>query len=186
MKTEENQLQNVTFYARWGEIAVNVAVTLFFCYLVVFCVALALPVDWPAEDLINELELNDVTTTLTKPQEIVGALFFTATDFLGIFMLLTARALFRGFRHTGVFTPEAVTRLRRIGLIIIALAPVSILSTTLANFILTLWITGNSVSISITLDDTDVYAIVIGLVITAVSQVMLEAVRLSEENRAFV
>ena len=100
-------------------------------------------------------------------------------------------ALFRGFRRGGVFNLQSALRLRKIGWIIFALAPVSMLSEALGTLAVTcLSNCGNDIAddvrISVSFDDTDVYALVIGLLIVAVGHIFVEAVRLSDENEAFI
>lgn len=113
------------------------------------------------------------------------------TDVLGFWFCCVAYALFKGFRVDGVFTLKAALRLRKIGWLIFVLAPVSILSELLGILALTcLSNCGNAIAddvrITLSLNDTDVYALVIGLLIIAVGHIFVEAVRLSEENEAFV
>lgn len=144
--------------------------------------------------LLGELEIAHVVTTLTLPQIWIGTLFWLAVDVLGVMMLWQVRRLFAQFRaafsaplgQQGLDYGATARHLRRIGVIILAMGPVSMLSQTLGGMALSAWGTGNALHVIIGLEDSDVYAIVIGLVITAASHMMLEAARLSDENRAFV
>jgi hypothetical protein len=186
MKTDNSHMQNIVKYSRWGELATTIASGLVVMFLAGVAGSILLGKPFPTSDIISELDLEDAADTLTIPQAAGGAACLFFAEFLGLMMIWTARKMFIGFRKGGVFTPQAAAQLRRVGLLILALAPLSILSETLGNFILTLWVTGDRISINLGFNDTDVYAIVIGLVITAVSQIMLEAVRISDENNAFV
>jgi hypothetical protein len=85
-----------------------------------------------------------------------------------------------------VFIPVTALRLRRIGWLIVALSPASILANTLGAALLACWKTGDELEISIGIDSTDIYAIVIGLLLAVVSRIMLEAIRIYDENGAFV
>jgi uncharacterized metal-binding protein len=105
---------------------------------------------------------------------------------LGLVMILTIRRLFIGIRTVGVFVPKTARRLRVIGWIIIAMAPVSILSEFGVYALVQMWVNSNLASMQLSFDDTDVYAIVIGLVLVVVSHIMLEAIRIYDENGAFV
>lgn len=136
--------------------------------------------------LIEDLSLTKYVDTMSLPQVIASGLLWASVDILGVLMLWQVRALFRGFLHSGVFTESSALCLRRIGLIVLVMGPVSIVSGALAGALISFWQSGNSVHGSITIDDSDIYAIVIGLVITAVSHIMLEAARLNQENKAFV
>jgi len=105
---------------------------------------------------------------------------------LGMGMILTIRRLFIGIRKIGVFVPQTAQRLRIIGWVIIAMAPVSILSEFGVYVLVQMWANSNLASMQLSFDDTDVYAIVIGLVLVVVSHIMLEAIRIYDENGAFV
>lgn len=142
-------------------------------------------------DLAAELGLRDITGDLGFAARAVGLFFWLMTDALGLWFCCIAYALFRGFRSEGVFTLHAALRLRRIGWLVIALAPVSILSELLGTLAIScISNCGNAIAddvrISVSFDDTDVYALVIGLLILAVGHIFVEAVRLSDENKAFV
>jgi len=136
--------------------------------------------------LIEDLAIDAYVDQLTLMQAIAGTTLWGAADLVAIAMLWTVRSLFQGFLNDGVFSVLSTTRLRRIGLLLLFLGPVSIISETLGGMLLTFWHTGDSVHGAISIDDGDIYAIVIGLVITAVSHIMLEAARLLEENQSFV
>ena len=142
-------------------------------------------------DLVTELGLSDIVATLDFKGRAVALFFWLMTDALGLWFCCIAFALFRGFRDSGVFTLEASLRLRRIGWIIFALSPVRILSRALGSGAVScLYNCGDAIKdnvrISVSIDDTDIYAVVIGLLIVAVGHIFIEAVRLSEENEAFV
>lgn len=137
-------------------------------------------------DLIKQLEIEDYVDIMSPAQLWLASFLWLAVDWLGLLMLLNVRALFAELLHGGIFAHIIALRLRRIGLIILAMAPVSIVSETLAGVLVSAWHTGNQARGAIGIEDTDVYAIVIGLVITAVSHIMIEAAKLSEENQAFV
>ncbi len=109
-----------------------------------------------------------------------------ATLALGLVMLLTIRRLFIGIRKIGVFVPQTARRLRIIGWVIIAMAPVSILSEFVVYALVQMWANSKLAAMQLSFDDTDVYAIVIGLVLVVVSHIMLEAIRIYDENGAFV
>ena len=135
---------------------------------------------------LQHMEIADQVQTLSKPQLWLVAGLWSSMDMLGVFMLFQVRSLFKSFQTNGVFTSGTAQRLRRIGWCVFFLGPVSVLSELFGTLILTLWQTGDRVYASIVVDQGDIYAIVVGLVIVAVGHIMLEAARLSEENNAFV
>ena len=142
-------------------------------------------------DLISELHLEDYLTELDFTARAVGLFFWLMSDALGLWFCCVAFLLFRGFRNRGVFTLEAALRLRRIGWLVFLLAPISTLSDTLGLLFLTCLSNcrndiADDVIVSVSLDDSDVYALVIGVLIIAVGHIFVEAVRLSEENDSFV
>lgn len=142
-------------------------------------------------DLLEELDVKDIVSELTFAGRAVALAFWFMTDAIGFWFCCVAFALFKGFRGEGVFTLKAALRLRKIGWLIFALAPVSILSETIGVFAVTcLNNCGNAIAddvrVKVSLNDTDVYALVIGLLIIAVGHIFVEAVRLSDENEAFV
>ncbi len=142
-------------------------------------------------DLLKAFGISDLVASLDFKGRVVAAFFWLMTDVLGLWLCCVAFALFKGFRDFGVFTRDAAQRLRKIGWIIFAFSPVSIFSGgvgTVAVSCLYNCADGieDNVRLSVSLDDTDVYAIVIGLLIVAVGHIFVEAVRLSEENEAFV
>ena len=142
-------------------------------------------------DLIEEMDLEGHLSELTFAGRAVGLLFWLMSDALGLWFCCVAFALFRGFRTLGVFTMKAALRIRQIGWLVFLLAPVSTLSETFGTLALTCLSNcqnqvADDVMVSVSLDDTDVYAVVIGLLIIAVGHIFVEAVRLSEENEAFV
>lgn len=115
-----------------------------------------------------------------------AGLSWMAVDLLGLILLWTAMQLFAGYRRGEIFAPRAAMRLRRIGLMLVLMAPVSILGDLLTVLLLTLDNAPGGKSLSLSIDDGDIYAVVIGLIIMAVGQIMTEALRLSEENQSFV
>ena len=135
--------------------------------------------------LLAELGITLPVDTLSPSQLLLITLLWISTDILGLYFLFQVHLLFRSFLRPHLFTADVQRRMRCIGWIIFSMAPVSILSTCIAGMFVSVWKT-DSLRISIGIDGANVYAIIIGLVIAAVSHIMLEASRLSDENRAFV
>jgi hypothetical protein len=139
-----------------------------------------------SSDVIEAFGIGAYTERLSGPVLWLGTFFWSWVDVLGIAMLWQVRALFITYRDGAVFTAAAASRLRLIGWIVLALAPVSILGNLLGGMSVSAWITGDAVHGQIAIQDADIYAIVIGMVIVSVGHVMTRAAELDAENRAFV
>ncbi len=122
----------------------------------------------------------------TSSQRLVGVMFALASDCLGLLGLYTARRLFAGYQRGDVFTALAATRLKLIGWVVVLLAPVSQLAQTAGILYFTQIVTPGRMRVDVSIEDSDVYAIVFGLLIVVVGYVMYEAVRISDENESFV
>ncbi len=127
-----------------------------------------------------------VKASFTISQRLVGAGIMLLPDFLGLFALYTARKLFAGYQCGEVFTALAATRLKMIGWALVLLAPVSQIADMIGIYYINSIAHPKQVRISISLEDTNIYAIVFGLLIVVVGYVMYEAVRISDENKRFV
>ena len=108
------------------------------------------------------------------------------TTLVGLIALALVRRLFTGYRRGEIFAPAAATRLGRLGWMVLALAPVSILSQSLAVLAATWANPPGQRQLTIDIADSDIYAVVIGLAIVAMARVMGEAARMAEENAGFV
>lgn len=179
--------------AGWGVAASGVGIAMLLVFFAVMGAFVFGAI--PDFDLAAELELVHVASPLSVTERLVGVVFWSMTEMLGLWFCITALALFRGFRSAGVFTLDATMRLRRIGWIILALAPVSWLSELLGTMALSCLrncasgLHGSDqrgVQATLSLEGADVYAIVIGVLIVAVGHTLVEAVRLNDENSAFV
>ncbi len=135
--------------------------------------------------LLGELGITYEVGPMPSGQVLLITLLWISTDILGLFFLWQVHLLFRSFLGPQVFTADVQRRMRSIGWIIFSMAPVNILSTCIAGMFVSVWHT-NSLRVTIGIDSANIYAIIIGLVIAAVSHIMLEASRLSDENKAFV
>ncbi len=127
-----------------------------------------------------------VRASFTVSQRLAIASIMLLPDFLGLFALYTARKLFAGYQCGEVFTALAATRLKMIGWALVLLAPVSQIANTIGIYYITSIAQPKRVHINISLEDTNVYAIVFGLLIVVVGYVMYEAVRIADENKRFV
>lgn len=187
MHTHTRQLSPVIYrYARFGEWAATfgllllAAVTFYILYQ-----AMANRLD-PNQGFELDLGINEFIATLSGAKLWVIALITSVQNILGFFLFLTVRALFIGIRTMGVFVQSTARRLRIIGWTVFAMAPASILAELISTALTRWWADNSEFAVHISISDTDVYAVVIGLLLVVVSQIMLEATRIHEENGAFV
>ncbi len=141
--------------------------------------------DFRAE-LLSQLDISHPVEAYSGWQFAIGTILWMIVDMMGVWMLWKIRRLFIAIRHGGMFSPDTAQLLRSIGWIVFALGPLSIFSLAIASTVMNFFLVQTGFSISIAIEDTDVYAMVIGLVIVALGHIMLEATRLNDENRAFV
>lgn len=139
-----------------------------------------------ALELSANLELTPPVSTMFHAQAIATAVIWMVTDILGVIMLMTVRQLFVGIRTVGIFTRLSAVQLRRIGWLLFSLGPVSIVLNAIAGSLMQYWANPTQVSVEISIEDADIYAIVIGLVIIAVSHIMVSAAQMSEDHNAIV
>lgn len=136
--------------------------------------------------LTDQLDLNGPAPLLSNLQATVLTAIWLITDVIALFMLMHIRTLFIGIRRRGIFTDQTARRLRRIGWLLFAIGPINIFASMGATMLLGYWRDPTALHGSISLEDGDFYAMVIGLVIVAVGHIMVDATRIETENRAFV
>ncbi len=136
--------------------------------------------------LTDQLELNGPAPLLNSTQATLLTAIWLITDIIALIMLLNIRILFIGIRRLGIFTDQTARRLRRIGWLLFAIGPLNVFVNMGASMLLGYWRDPTALHGSISLDDGDFYAMVIGLVIVAVGHIMVDATRIETENRAFV
>jgi Protein of unknown function (DUF2975) len=101
-------------------------------------------------------------------------------------LLYQAYELFDGYRLGRVFTDEAPVRLRRIGLSMLALAILRPVTTTLLGVVLTFYNPPGQHMLAIGLGIDDYMIAAVGGLLLTIGHVMVEANRLSDENRQIV
>lgn len=152
----------------------------FFIYLAIF--------DTSKFDLLLRENLvgRDIPVTIDGTSR---SLIFTVglfSVFLALCVFENARRLFAAFRGGRVFTFEVAKRISRIGWAIFAIAPVAVLSRTLNTIVLTFGNTEGQRQLSIGFNHTDIYAIVVGLMLVTLGRILHEATIISNENKSFV
>ncbi|HGG65427.1 MAG TPA: DUF2975 domain-containing protein [Rhodobacteraceae bacterium] len=186
--TQENpsvsaKIIRITYFGEW---AASLALLMMVALLAYIFYQLTTQTFEITDDIRNALELGAEFNGFSGFQ--TGAILAVQLTslMLGMVMIFTIRRLFIGIRKIGVFVPQTARRLRIIGWVIIAMAPVSILSEFVVYALVQMWANSNLAAMQLSFDDTDVYAIVIGLVLVVVGHIMLEAIRIYDENGAFV
>jgi hypothetical protein len=150
--------------------------------------AILMMIDTPAiDDAIREefvaagrtITINGVSRTLAFVFEITPML-------IGIYIFLQAVQLFRQYMGGKVFTFEAAGKLNKIGWAVTALAPLGILFETLAVLALTIYNPPGQKQLSIGISETEIYAIILGLLLVTLAKILHEAANISEENQAII
>ncbi len=123
--------------------------------------------------------------------------FSSDTEVIGIYALIWAGNLFRGYGRGDIFSEQAATRLWHIGLAILVIAPIGAVTEMFALKAIVLnqkpWTAlfdFGSLDISLLgvvgIEEVDAIAVVIGILILVVARILGEAAKISEENQAFV
>lgn len=105
---------------------------------------------------------------------------------IGIYIFYQARLLFSQYGKRRVFTHEAAGRLNRAGWAVLSLAPIGILFETLTVLVLTLFNPVGEQQIAIGISETEVYAVILGLLLVTLAKILHEAAIISEENQAII
>lgn len=125
------------------------------------------------------ITINGVSRTLTFLFEMIPVL-------IGIYIFFQAVRLFREYMGGRVFTFESAGKLNKIGWAVAALAPLGILSETLSVLALTMYNPAGQRQLSIGFSETEVYAIILGLLLVTLAKILHEAAIISEENQAII
>ncbi|WP_051242335.1 DUF2975 domain-containing protein [Stappia stellulata] len=116
-----------------------------------------------------------------------GALILAAIPLLvALAGFLTVRQLFLGFARGEVLTPESGRRLKRIGVIVTALGPLTILIRTIASVVVSLPNPPGERVLAVGFGSNDVTAIIAGMLLIVLGWTLEEAARVADENRQFV
>ena len=142
--------------------------------------------DWLAAEVRNSLEGDNLPETWSRSKATLFSVPMLATTILEDITLLNIRRMFIGVRRKGVFTIETASTLKRIGWLVIALAPVRIFAAIWTNAIAHFTTDPIHISVKLGVNNSDLQAIVIGLVVLSVGHMMMSAVEMKQENAAFV
>ncbi|MCI4662431.1 MAG: DUF2975 domain-containing protein [Neomegalonema sp.] len=142
----------------------------------------------------NDPQIDAPLRAALEPQGIVGVVtplvrrsayfLWVLMPLVGLIGLNHTRRLFRGYQRDEIFTPEAANRLSSVGWAVMALSPVATLADTLVVYLYSA--AAGDAKGTISIDDTDIFAIVFGLLLVVVGRVFHEAARIAQENKEFV
>lgn len=105
---------------------------------------------------------------------------------LALWVLWQVWALFGWYGRGEIFHPRAIHHLRRFGQAVTALGPVMVLSDTLTVLGLTWFNPPGKRQLMVQIGSEHYLHLMVGLVLLAIAQVMLEAQRMAQENAEFV
>lgn len=186
MTEPRNALQRAKRTAVWGQWIAALAIAIFTIAMSLFVGAIA----WGLPEAVSEIAVaTDLPPDAMPPaawQRAVTALTWIVPDLFGLAMMLLAFSMFRNFRRDNALTLGTAKRLRTIGWCILAIAPSRMIFDTLTISLFTAWAAPGHGVISVGLEDTDIYAVLIGLIIVATGHIMVQAVEYSDENKSFV
>lgn len=142
-------------------------------------------------EILSEFDFPDADkapTVAAAPawQGILVGLLWMIPDLWGCYLFLRVRQLFVRIRKAGVFQYDTARRVRQVGWALTLLAGILLVFEALTAAALSHFAYDDGLSLEFSIEDTHLYCVVIGLVILALGSVMVDATRLSEENRAFV
>ena len=123
---------------------------------------------------------------ITPEAQVMGALWTLIPAAIIVLGLVRLWQLFSEFRAGHVFSPRALASLRGFARCMVASAIVAPIHGAVLSFILT-WVNGpGRREISVWLSSDDYVLLLLGLVLLAMSSVMIEAARVAEDNASFV
>ncbi len=141
-------------------------------------------------------ELNNALEQPELPDGFVGGLPASVKILLLLLLFLeslpsiigfyTANKLFSAFKEGEIFTVDTANRVSLIGWVVFVLPVVSLVISILVPLFLGIFKTAGFVSISIDFNEGDMMAMVFGLLFVILGRVMMEAVKISDENQQFV
>ena len=145
---------------------------------------------WSDEALVRRLALSavDEQTPITLSAQSYWLFLAVKLGELAVYVLglWIARDLFRSFARGEIFTEAAARKLRRLGIVVTAIAPTMIIARTAAVLALTIENPDGERVLAIGISGTDFAIAVIGILLSVIGWIMLEAARIAEENRQFV
>jgi hypothetical protein len=105
---------------------------------------------------------------------------------LALLGFFAVQRLFRGFASGDILTPESGRRLKRIGLIVTALGPATIVIRSIASVVVSLPNPPGERVLAVGFGSNDITAIIAGMLLIVLGWTLEEAARVADENRQFV
>lgn len=105
---------------------------------------------------------------------------------IALYIFSNAKNLFQEYKNGSVFTRYATEKISKIGWAVTLMAPVSIVSRTINILVLTIGNNAGEKQLSLQFSSTDIYAVIIGLLLITLGKIMFEATLISDENQAIV
>ncbi len=186
MNMDSTALRRARKTALWGQWMTGLMVCVITLAVIAFLTMLMLG---------HEVALNELSQSLDWEQALplpgalrallIGILWMTP-DLIGLAVALLAYALFRNIRKGGFFTGPTAVYLRRIGWCILAITPVQFVTNAAALALYSFWAQPENGALVFSIDDTDFYTVMLGLIVLTTGHLMVQAVELSTENESFV
>ena len=184
--TEENVPQRIARIARIAEIVAIIGMALIIITQVyaAYLVAIASP---EIDALIREnFDAAGNGLTITTATRVATFVINQFPLLFGFWALYAARKLFRGYREGRIFTSGAADRLSSVGWAVFLLAPAYLVANTASILVLTMLNETGNHRFAISIDESDIFALVFGLLIVVVGRILHEAAILSNENKSFI
>lgn len=128
---------------------------------------------------IPSIVINDINRALTY-------LLIALSDSIALFTFYQAWRLFREYKKGYILTILAAQKLKLIGWAVFSLGPFNILINTIVVYILTITSKSEGASISVSIEDTHIYAVILGLLLVTLGKILHEASIISDEHNSFV
>jgi hypothetical protein len=105
---------------------------------------------------------------------------------LALIGFFAVQRLFHGFSSGDILTPESGRRLKRIGLIVTALGPLTIVIRAIASVVVSLPNPSGERMLAVGFGSNDVTTVIAGMLLIVLGWTLEEAARVADENRQFV
>lgn len=175
--------QKISRIARLGEGAALIGIA-----LLLFVVIAALSMALGNDPSINKMLVDEFgpDIAITPFIRAVAMCVILAPLALVIYTLNSVRRLFQDYRSVGILTHSAAARLEKTGWLVMAVPLLTIASTSLAGVLLTLSPLAKGIVFEVDIDESDVFVIVIGLLIVTFGRIHSEAAKIAEENKQII
>lgn len=128
------------------------------------------------------LDRPDLPRWATTAGFVLGALPLSVL-LIGLWQI---RRFFQLYRGNDVFPAEAGRYLRNFGMALLVLTPLGIATHTAASILFSMHLPESEREVSINITTTEIFSILIGVLVMMIGHILTEAYRLAEENRQIV